>query len=214
MRTGSGRKSRMASGIAREGEPKGRAPQRQRGRDRVAQLIEAAAALFLEKGYDATTMTEIAGRAGASIGSLYLFFPTKPAIVVALVTALADELSDRLDRLRPLLDGKPARDVASAVFDELADFLARHPVYPALIDVGGAQDWKAAVRARRRAQIEVLFAGVSPRLPPGQPERLAVIVPQLMRIALSAGPDPAAEAAIGDELRAMLQRHLTPDAPP
>lgn len=204
----------MASGIAREGEAKGRAPQRQRGRDRVAQLMEAATAVFLEKGYDAATMTEIAARAGASIGSLYLFFPTKPAIVVALLTALADELSGRLDRLRPRLEGKPAHDVAGSVFDELADFLARHPVYPALIDVGGAQEWKGAVRARRRAQIEALFAAVSPPLPPGQPERLAVIVPQLMRIALSAGPDPAAEAAIGAELRAMLRRHLAPDPAP
>jgi AcrR family transcriptional regulator len=36
----------------------------------VAALIAAASAVFLEKGYDAATMTEIAARAGASIGSL------------------------------------------------------------------------------------------------------------------------------------------------
>jgi AcrR family transcriptional regulator len=40
--------------------------------------MAAAAALFVEKGYDAATMTEIAARAGASIGSLDLFVPTKP----------------------------------------------------------------------------------------------------------------------------------------
>ena len=47
-----------------------RAPQRERGKRRVAALREAAVTLFAEKGYDAVTMTEVAARAGAPIGSL------------------------------------------------------------------------------------------------------------------------------------------------
>ena len=59
----------MSSGIANTATPgksgagRSRAPQRQRGKLRVASLTAAAAALFVEKGYDATTMTEIAARA-------------------------------------------------------------------------------------------------------------------------------------------------------
>lgn len=213
MREVSGSNTRMPSGIASDGAARSRAPQRQRGRDRVARLTEAATALFFERGFDATTMTEIAARAGASIGSLYLFFPTKPAIAHAILTELADALSARLERLRPALAGKPAADVARAIFDELAAFLAEHPVYPALIDVPGSQAWRDTIRARRREQIAALFAAVDPPLPMGQPERLALIVPPLMRITLTAGPDPAAERAILDELRTMLTRHLEP-APP
>jgi len=48
-----------------------RAPKRARGKQRVAELLEAAAAVFAEKGYEAATMTEIAARARAPIGSLY-----------------------------------------------------------------------------------------------------------------------------------------------
>lgn len=201
--------TRMSSGISSDAALTSRAPQRQRGRDRVARLIEAATALFLEKGFDATTMTEIAARAGASIGSLYLFFPTKPALAHAVLTELADALSARLDRLGPLLLGKSASELAQAIFDELAGFLAQHPVYPALIDVPGAQDWKQAVRARRRAQITALFAQVDPPLAAGQPERLALIVPQLMRITMT-GSDDGPDTAILDELRTMLRRHLEP----
>src|ERR1700744_4814615 len=62
-----------------------RVPQRQRGRERVAALLEAAAACFVEKGYEAATMTEVAARAGAAIGSLYQFFPTKEVLAQALV---------------------------------------------------------------------------------------------------------------------------------
>ena len=45
-----------------------RAPQRQRGRLRVAAILEAGAEAFREKGYDAVTMTEIAARSGATFG--------------------------------------------------------------------------------------------------------------------------------------------------
>ena len=52
-----------------------REPIRKRGHERVAALLNAAASCFVEKGYDAVTLTEIAARAGASIGSLYSFSP-------------------------------------------------------------------------------------------------------------------------------------------
>ena len=51
-------------------------PKRQRGKQRVAELLAAGAAVFAEKGYAAATMTEIAARAKAPIGSLYQFFPS------------------------------------------------------------------------------------------------------------------------------------------
>ncbi|MET1046071.1 MAG: helix-turn-helix domain-containing protein, partial [Hyphomicrobium sp.] len=52
-------------------------PQRRPGQERVAALLEAAAAIIAEKGYDGATMAEVAARAGAQIGSLYRFFPNK-----------------------------------------------------------------------------------------------------------------------------------------
>ncbi|MBS1079057.1 helix-turn-helix transcriptional regulator, partial [Gluconobacter kondonii] len=43
-------------------------PQRAAGRQRVEELLEAASGLMAERGYEATTMAEIAARAGAKIG--------------------------------------------------------------------------------------------------------------------------------------------------
>jgi AcrR family transcriptional regulator len=186
-----------------------RQPQRQRGRDRVAALQAAAASLFLERGYDATTMTEIAARAGAAIGSLYLFFPTKAALAQAMATDLADALSARLDQLRDELAGHPPAAIADALFDVLSRFLADHPVYATLVELPGDEGWKRAVRARRRAQIEALFARSEPVLPPGQAERLAVIVPHLMAIPLrTAGLTKSRRDAVLNELRQMLRAHL------
>ncbi len=57
--------------------PAARAPKRQRGRLRVAAILEAGREVFTEKGYDAATMTEIAARSGTAIGSLYPLFPVE-----------------------------------------------------------------------------------------------------------------------------------------
>jgi len=57
--------------------PMAKAPRRARGVQRVTELLDAGSTLFAQKGYEATTMTEIAQLAGASIGSLYQFFSSK-----------------------------------------------------------------------------------------------------------------------------------------
>ncbi len=203
------RYTRMSSEIAIHAAPASRAPKRERGRKRVVDLMAAAAALFVEKGYDATTMTEIAARAGASIGSLYLFFPTKKLLAQAMLTELADKLSARLDGLQARTAGWTAIAIADALFDELSLFLAADPVYAVLIDLPGDDGWRQPVRARRRSQIGALFAHANPALPPGQPERLALIVPQLMRITLMLGAErPGSAEAVLAELRAMLRHHL------
>lgn len=89
-------------------------PKRERGKLRVAALLNAGGELFAEKGYDATTMTEIAQRAGASIGSLYQFFPSKEALAEALFlryAARAAEFFDSFLKQAPQLGGTQLADL-------------------------------------------------------------------------------------------------------
>src|SRR5579864_7460854 len=76
-----------------------RLPKRQRGKQRVAELLNAAAAIFAENGYEAATMTEIAARAGAPIGSQYQFFPSKEVLADTLVQSYVELLAADLDAL-------------------------------------------------------------------------------------------------------------------
>lgn len=170
--------------------------------------MAAAAALFGEKGYEATTMTEIAARAGAAIGSLYLFFPSKAALAQAMATELAGALSARLDSLREQIAGRSGPEIADALFGELARFIVAHPVYAVLVELPGDEGWKQAVRVRRRAQIEGLFVQARPTLPAGQAALLALIVPQLMSIPLRSGLTGAGREAVVAELQLMLRSHL------
>ena len=54
------------------------APRRERRKDeRPAELLDAALTLFVEKGYAATRMDDVAARAGVSKGTVFLYFPSK-----------------------------------------------------------------------------------------------------------------------------------------
>jgi AcrR family transcriptional regulator len=62
------------------------APSRQRRKQaRPQELLEAALALFVEKGFAATKAEEVAQRAGVSKGTLYLYYPSKEELFKAVV---------------------------------------------------------------------------------------------------------------------------------
>ena len=58
-------------------------PQRASSEATRRQIVETALALFRERGFDETTMRDIAGRAGLSLGAAYYYFKSKEAIVGA-----------------------------------------------------------------------------------------------------------------------------------
>ena len=63
------------------GRPKGETSQ---GAAARLALYTTATELIRERGYEATTLREVADRAGVSVGLLYRYFPSKRAIVLAL----------------------------------------------------------------------------------------------------------------------------------
>ncbi|MFY3384620.1 TetR/AcrR family transcriptional regulator [Paracidovorax sp. MALMAid1276] len=52
---------------------------------RPGELLEAALELFVEKGFAATRVDEVASRAGVSKGTLFLYFPSKEELFKAVV---------------------------------------------------------------------------------------------------------------------------------
>lgn len=61
-----------------------RVPVQARSRERVERILDAAAKLLTEQGYNSVKTNLIAKRAGVSIGSVYQFFPNRYAIINAL----------------------------------------------------------------------------------------------------------------------------------
>jgi AcrR family transcriptional regulator len=65
-------------------EPRKYASQ-ERSRATVAALVEATARILVGEGFDKASTNRIAEVAGVSIGSLYQYFPSKEALVLAVV---------------------------------------------------------------------------------------------------------------------------------
>lgn len=80
-------------------------PRQARSRETVEALLEAAAQVFERHGYAAGTTNRIAARAGVSIGSLYQYFPSKDAILLALVERHVAEAEAALTPLAGWLAG-------------------------------------------------------------------------------------------------------------
>lgn len=62
---------------------------------RCAEIMEAAAAVFGEKGYDRATVKEIAARAGIAPGTIYLYFKNKRDLLLAIADSLIAEPVDQ-----------------------------------------------------------------------------------------------------------------------
>jgi AcrR family transcriptional regulator len=82
----------------KRGRPAGRTAQGDAARKR---LYETAVSLIGERGYEATTLRDVADRAGVSVGLLYKYFPSKRSLVRALYDELSAEYSRQAAEMRP-----------------------------------------------------------------------------------------------------------------
>ena len=96
--------------------PLRRQPQQKRSQERVEKILDAAAAVFDEVGFEAATTHTIAKRANTAVGSLYQFFPDKLAIFNALELRHVDRVYVIWDKLlRPEIIQLPFPDFIHAI---------------------------------------------------------------------------------------------------
>jgi AcrR family transcriptional regulator len=112
--------------------------QAQRSEQSRRQIVQAALAVFGLKGYRAASMEDVSLAAGCSKGGLYHHFPTKPALLAAVV--------DRLIASGALLPPFHATSGESAIPSEL--------VGRVLIEVWAEASRDDALRERLRAAYE------------------------------------------------------------
>lgn len=140
-----------------------RKPRQARSQATVEVILAAAARVFARAGYAATTTNHVAAKAGVSIGSLYEYFPSKDAILVALTERHVDEAERELGRVvadlgaaRPSLE-----DTIGLLVRTMVELHARDPgLHRVLFEEAPLP---AKLRARV-ARLEALMAGEVARL--------------------------------------------------
>jgi AcrR family transcriptional regulator len=185
-------------------------PQRGDGRQRVAGLLQAAAAVFQERGFEAATMAEIAARADANISSLYRFFPNKEALAEALMSLYSEALRAEFAAIYA--------DAADATPQELADILIdllvrRHPqtrAFAALLD--SRTDWsevRQQLRAQTLAGIKTALTTCAPGLDEKEAEDVATVVLYNMKTMVGMiMKDAPTTPGAPDQLRLMNRLYL------
>jgi AcrR family transcriptional regulator len=107
-------------------------PRQERSQQTVDVILQAAARVLVRDGFDRTSTNRIAEEAGVSIGSLYQYFPSKEALVAALVERHTDEMLGKLEASLPELVALPLAQAARQVVELM---LAAHAVDPKLHQV-------------------------------------------------------------------------------
>ena len=185
-------------------------PKRERGKLRVAALIDAGAELFAEKGYEATTMTEIASRAGAAIGSLYQFFPSKEALAEALFNRFAERAAAAFARVEERAPGCSARELADLFIDHKLGLGTDRDVAIALSNVvAGIVERRKPLGDALRGRIASILRAANGGLSEDEAAAAAIIVNQVMKMipALASTEDERSAVLIG-EARKLLALYI------
>jgi AcrR family transcriptional regulator len=189
-----------------------RAPSRRRGHERVAALLSAASDCFVEKGFDATTMTEIAARAQASIGSLYQFFPTKEALAEALITQHANGLNERMESLVAQTPSWSTEELAARLIRTFADYRKQHPAFATLVEAAGSLPTMLGrtIRQRMRDYLSQIVAIHAPGIAAGELRPAAMVVQQFMKaaVALESEQPASLRKAAQNQLQQALSLYL------
>ncbi len=169
---------RMPSDLSTLGR---RVPQQERGTRRVAELLEAAEAVFAESGYEAATMTAIAERAGSSIGALYQYFPNKEALVRALLTEYGNRMEAQWTRLEAATARFSVRQVGDQLIDVIVHFMDEHPAFIPLTDAPISYKRDQQARNRLRERFAGLFRRRKSGLTPEEAFRMANVALQVVK---------------------------------
>ena len=99
-------------------------PTQERARRTIAAIFEATAQIVDSDGPEALSTNKVAQRAGVSIGTLYQYFPTKEAIVVAMITQERQRVMTELQGMLISAMQQTSLDVESNLRDQIRALLA------------------------------------------------------------------------------------------
>jgi AcrR family transcriptional regulator len=93
-----------------------------RAEDTRRRIYEAALELFRAKGFEETTMRDIAAKAGVALGGAYYYFSTKDAIVLAFYAEIQEASNDPV--LPALAGHRKVKERIACVIEKRLELLA------------------------------------------------------------------------------------------
>ena len=192
-----------------------RVPRQERAQKRIEAIVDAAEEVLLESGYSGLTTNAIAARAGASIGTLYQFFPNKDAIVAALAERYLECMRQVLELLRsPLAAGMGPGEWIDHAVDGLIRIHVDSPGFDLLFcDSGISPDLAAADKALQQETFQGVvdvLTGWAPGLPARVHARHAMVGVAIVKAILPLAQNADLANDVIADVKKLLRIYLEP----
>ncbi len=148
-------------------------PQQDRSRAMVDRILDAAATVLAEDGYQRASTNRIAREAEVSPGSLYRYFDDKDAIVTALSHRLVGDFAAELTPALRAALGQPAVTATHTVTTAVLDALERHAsLLRAIVDRVPAAEQAVVLEGVQQRVFDVTYQLVAIHGDATDPQRL------------------------------------------
>ncbi len=135
--------------------------------ERRRQILEAAVAVFTQKGFHAANVSDVAAQAGVSQGTIYWYFESKEELFTAAILSLFEDFdqvtlatlnqcptaADKLRALGQIM--KEFADSAGALFMRFLEFWAANPERAA-----GFEVWTGLLSEYKDMLVQIIDEGV------------------------------------------------------
>jgi AcrR family transcriptional regulator len=189
-----------------------RVPMQARSRKRYEAILDAAAAVFAESGFEAATTEAIAQRAGTSIGSLYQFFPHKRALFVGVAERLMERETELFAEVAAAKLGAPWAELLDAIVDGFVTLQETEPAWHAVWSTALALEGEVKATAERCHAVilggtEQILAHYAPTLSRARLEVVAAVMVETIAAMLFASLryDRRRSRALVEEAKRMIR---------
>ena len=148
-------RSRTTPAAQRRSSRRGARRRRRDPDDKRTRILDAARALFVERGYATTTTADIARRAGVSEGIVFHHFGSKSAVLQAVASAYGRGLARAMFEAAPAAGEPPS---AQAMLERAFAYVRGHGPLSRLLSISPDPSDSAAARRASRTQIVAALA--------------------------------------------------------
>jgi len=145
-------------------------PRQARSKATVDAILTAAARILVEAGYERANVNDVARRAGVSVGSLYQYYPTKEALVSAVLQRDAERSTALYEAGLPEVAQGPVRAAVRECVRRALAVYAHEPglrrviaEVPSLASAVATPDWDEMIETAFREYMRFHRASFRPR---------------------------------------------------
>jgi AcrR family transcriptional regulator len=196
-------------------------PRQARSQATVDAILTATARVLVRDGYDRASTNRVAETAGVSVGSLYQYFPTKEALVAALIdrhmTQMTSLLETNIDELRDAPLAIATRALVKLMLAAHAQNPRLHKIFTEQVPRMGRMSCFYEIERRMGERIRAYLEGHAKELRTKNLDLsvfiVVCVVEALTHMTVVDHPGRFDEEELTDEITSLVLRYVMKDPP-